>query len=474
MTRWKGSILALALAAAVLGGCSRRADIGGKGLVELDDGVYALIAYGPSAAEGLGANSGFIVGNESVLVVDSRFTVNHARQLLKAIRSVTDLPVKYLVNTHYHPDHVWGNSLFRSEGAIIIARPETGIEMERFTPVYIDYYRTRKPDVYEMIKDVQLALPDSFVTDELRFDLGGIEAVVSYYGPGHTAGDLVVSVPSKRIVFAGGLISNGYHPNMGDQGADFGNWMAILDRIAASRPRIIVPGQGPAGDAGMIERQRNYMTDLIALTVDAMRKGRKLSDTVLGIRVPDTEGYLQENLLPFNIQAVYRAKALETVAPRVEMDIPTRFVVSDAAGGPDAGMIQWIAQSDDGYLELELSWKPTTRKEILPEDIDDELARYEDSPDGLYDFTVDGSKKLLVGEDVEPALYGTWRYRKGTGAKGRGAWSWTMVLVDGRIYSIRMLTNAGGENTLEERNIAELESVAATLRRRAGLTRRAS
>jgi len=462
----RGWIVAVALAGLIAAGCSRQADIGGNGLVLLDERVYALIAYGPSSAEGLGANSGFVVGDESVLVVDSRFSYNHARQLLKAIRSVTDLPVRYLVNTHYHPDHVWGNSIFRAEGAIILARPETSIEMERFSPVYIDYYRSRKPDVYEMVKDVEPAFPDSFVTDELRLDLGGIEAVVSFFGPAHTAGDLVVSVPSKGIVFTGGLVSNGYHPNMGDQGADFMNWLTALDRLADSKPKIVVPAQGPAGDAGMIGHQRNYLVDLASLTVDAMRRGRSLSRSILEIKVPGTEGYLQENLLPFNIQAIYRTKALETVAPRIAMDIPTVFVVSDAAGGPDAGMVQWIVQSDDGYMELELSWQPTSRSEVILEDIHDKMARYSGSQDGLYDLNVEGSKRLIAGEQDAPAAYGRWTYRKGTGTMGGGAWSWTMILMDGKIYSVRMLTNTGGDTGLEERNIAALEQVVSTARKK--------
>ena len=460
-------IIAVTLATMIATGCSRQADIGGKGLVRLDERVYAMIAYGPSSAEGLGANSGFVVGDESVLVVDSRFSYNHARQLLKAIRSVTDLPVRYLVNTHYHPDHVWGNSIFRAEGAIILARPETSIEMERFSPVYMDYYRGRKPEVYEIIKDVEPAFPDSFVADELRLDLGGIEAVVNFFGPAHTAGDLVVSVPSKGIVFTGGLISNGYHPNMGDQGADFMNWLAVLDRLADSKPKIVVPGQGPAGDEGMIGLQRSYLVNLAALTVDSIRRGRSLSRSILEVKVPGTEGYLQDNLLPFNIQALYRTKALETVAPRIAMDIPTVLVVSDAYGGQDAGMVQWIVQSDEGYMEFELSWQLTNRSEVILEDIYDYMARYAGSQDGLYDLTVEGSKKLIAGrEQTAPASYGRWTYRKGTGTMGGGAWSWTMFLMDGRLYSVRMLTNTGGDTGLEERNIAALEQVVSTVRKK--------
>ena len=468
MTKTGRWILAAALAAAIAAGCSRQADISGTGLIRLDEGVYAYIAAGPSSAEGLGANSGFIVGDEAVLVVDSRFTYNHARQLLDAIRSVTDAPIRYLVNTHYHPDHVWGNSIFRGEGAIILARPETSIEMERFSPVYMDYYRERKPDVFGMIKDVEPALPDSFVADELRLDLGGIEVVVTYFGPGHTAGDLVVAVPSRRIVFTGGLVSNGYHPNMGDQGADFENWLNTLDRLGETQPRIIVPGQGQAGDAGILDSPKTYIVDLSGLVIDAIRRGRSLSRSIQEIKVPGTEGYLQENLLPFNIQATYRQKVIEVVAPRVEMDFPAGFVVSDGAGGPDAGMVQWIVQSNEGYIEMEMSWQPTSMREVILEDIHGRMARYADSKDELYDLTAEDSRKLIVGDDVAPAAYGRWAYRKGMGMRGEGAWLWTMTIMDGKLYSIRMLTNTGNDEKLEEQNIATLEQVVSTFRRRSG------
>jgi glyoxylase-like metal-dependent hydrolase (beta-lactamase superfamily II) len=459
------TIIAVAVAIIAAAGCSRKPDVGGTGLIRLGDGVYALIASGPSSAEGLGANSGFVVGDESVLVIDSRFTPDLAGELLGAIRSVTDLPIRYLVNTHYHPDHVWGNSVFRSEGAVILAREETVIEMERFSPVYKDYYRDRKPDVYEMIKEAETVLPDSIVGDRLEIDLGGIDVIVSYFGPCHTAGDLVVSVPARGVVFTGGIVSNGYHPNMGDQGADYDNWLKTLGRLENDQPGIVVPGQGRAGDAAMIDLHRRYMIDLAGMVVDAIRRGKILSDSIQKIRVPTAEGYLQDNLLPFNIQAIYRARAIDVTSPRVEMDIPSGFVVSDAAGGPEAGMIQWIAQLSEGYLELELSWQPTSRSEVIVEDINDRIARYAAGQDGLYDFATEGSRRVLAGEDTAPAVYGRWAYRATIRTKGEGAWLWAMTILDGRVYSIRMLTNTGGNQEFERKNIAALEEVVATLRR---------
>jgi glyoxylase-like metal-dependent hydrolase (beta-lactamase superfamily II) len=461
-------VLAAALAAVIATGCSRQADMEGTGLIPLDERVYAYIAEGPSSAEGLGANAGFIVGDEAVLVIDSRFTYNHARELLDAVRSVTDAPIRYLVNTHYHPDHVWGNAIFRDEGAVILARPETGIEMEKYSPVYREYYKDQKPDVFRMIREVETVLPDSFVTDELRLDLGGIEAVIAYFGPGHTAGDLVVMVPSKRIVFTGGLVSIGYHPNLGDQGADFMNWLGILDRIGETQPRVIVPGQGQVGDAGILDFTRDYIVDLTGLVVDAISRGRTLSQSIDEIKVPGTEGCLQANLLPFNLQAVYRHKVLEVVAPEVEMDMPGEFVVSDGAGGPDAGMVKWLVQSNEAYIEMELSWQPTSMNEVLLEDIHGRMTRYAESKDDLYEMTVEGSRRLIVGADVLPAAYGSWSYRRGLRMKGGGAWLWTMTILDGKLYSLRMLTNTGDDEIIEQEKISYLEEIVSTFRRRDG------
>jgi cyclase len=460
----RSMLCAAALTLILTQGCSDRGDIERTGLVRLSGGVYAYIAGGPSSEEGLGANAGFVVGGESVLVVDSRYTERHARKLLEAIRSVTDLPVRYLVNTHYHPDHVWGNSVFRDEGAVILARPETKIEMERYTPVYMEYYRERRPEVFEMIGGVEPAYPDSLVGDELTIGLGGKDAVLLWYGPGHTAGDLLVWVPSAKVVFTGGLVSNGYHPNLGDQGTDCDNWLAILSRIEELNPDIIVPGQGFAGGPELIDRQRSYIVNLTALCVDAIRNGLSLSEAIAGISVPGTEGYLQENLLPFNIQALYRRRVLDVVDPRFEMDIPAGFTVSDGGGSSRAGMVQWIFQSEEGYLELEVSWSPSRRNEVIVQDVRDVIARYAAGTDRLYELGIEGSKKIEIGGREAPAVFGRWSYRSDVKAVGSGAWVWTLRLMDGKLYSIRMLTNAGGDRDLERRNIASLEAVAASLR----------
>lgn len=461
----RAGLLFAAAALAAAASCSGPRIPEGPGLVRLADGVYAFIAPGPTAAEGLGANAGFVVGGREVLVVDSRFTPGLARELLASIRSVTDLPVAWLVNTHYHPDHVWGNEVFRAQGATIIARPETRAEMEAYTPVYLDYYRQHKPEVYRLIEGIEAALPDSAAGDLTTIDLGGIEVVLQWFGPGHTAGDLAVSVPSRHVVFAGGLVSNGYHPNLGDQGADFDNWIGTLGAITRMKPKTIVPGQGAPGGVGLLEGQSAYIAGLIDLCEQAIREGRSLSDAVMEIRPAGAEDLLQANILPFNVQAVYRARVLGVVRPAFRMDVPEAFVVSDGGGDTKAGMVQWVFQSAEGYLELEAAWGPTNRREVIREDIHDAIARYRRG-EGLYDLRVDGSTRVEIGGADHPAAHGRWSYRSGSLTMGGGLWTWTMLVEGGTLYSIRMLTNAGNDPALETRNIETLEAIVSTMRPR--------
>ena len=258
--------------ALIVSGCANRTSEK-TGLVKVADNVYAWIASGPDAADGLGANSGFIVGTEAVMVIDTRYTPELAEELLEAIRSITDTPVKFVVNTHYHPDHTWGNSVFAELGATIISSRETRDDIEKYTPIYISYYRDQKPQAYRQLVNVKMALPDSIVHGRTLVDLGGISAEIYQDGPGHTAGDIFVTVPQTRTVFAGGLISNGYHPNMSDQGVDYDNWKAILGRMATTGIDRIVPGQGMVTSSDILKKQQAYIDLVIETGKDAIRKG---------------------------------------------------------------------------------------------------------------------------------------------------------------------------------------------------------
>ena len=457
-------VAALAVALlALAGGCGRKTDLARPGLVQVGKHTWAMIATGPSSVEGLGANAGFVVGRDAVLVVDARYTPPLADEMVRAIRGVSQAPIRYVVNTHYHHDHTWGNSVFKAQGATIVAREETRDAFVRYSPIYLSFYRERSPEAAAMLKDVVFAPPDTVFEDGETIDLGGVKVVLRHFGAGHTAGDAVVVVPADKVAFTGGLVSNGYHPNMADPGGDFDGWLRSLDRIGRLRVKRLVPGQGYVCGKEVLEKERAYIRAIRSAAVAGIEKLVPLEETIQTIAIPGTEGYLQPNLLPFNVQAVYRHEIPRIVKPDFAVGLPTDFLVTDGGGGPKRGYIRWATQDKErGYLELEVQWKASARRELIPADVAEYVARAVES--GRREMRIEGTRRLEIGKLPAVGAYGAWNYKKETGDPRAGAWSWAMLIEGGKLYSIQCATETGLDRELEKRNIAYLDTLAGTFR----------
>jgi glyoxylase-like metal-dependent hydrolase (beta-lactamase superfamily II) len=439
-----------------------RVDLSKSGLVRITDRVYAFIAWGASSNEGLGANSGFVVGSQGVLVVDSRYTPALARELLGAIRSVTGAPVLYVVNTHYHPDHCWGNSVFKDEGAVIVSHTQARADLEKHSPEYMEYYKNYNKETYEKLKTVKVVLPDTTFGNELELDLGDVEVVLSHLGPAHTAGDCIVTVPSERVIFTGGVLSNGYHANLNDEGADIDNWIVVLDRLEALRPGYIVPGQGRVCRRDELERQKEYIQTLRRLCIEEIKRETPLNDAVRTVTVPGAEDYLQPNILAFNVRSLYQREMMRVVKPDFSIKMPKGFLVADGGGETSHGFIRWAHDGDAGHLEIEIRWQPTRRKEIIVQDINDQVARFAGATD-LYNMQIDGTKRLVIGGGEVVASHGRWSYKRESWRMGAGPWTWTMTIGKNKMFSIRMLANTASDEEKERQAIAQLENIVSTI-----------
>jgi glyoxylase-like metal-dependent hydrolase (beta-lactamase superfamily II) len=449
------------LGALVVSGCGKK-NLGATGLVKLSDRVYAMVASGPTAIEGLGANSGFVVGDDGVLVIDSRYTPELANDLLKAIRSVTSAPVRYVVNTHYHPDHSWGNMVFKAQGAVIVARPETRDALRKYSPAYLEFYKEYSTDTWELLREVQITAPDTTFGDEMEIDLGGVKVVLRYFGPAHTAGDCVVIVPKDKVAFVGGLLSNGYHPNLGDPGADFDNWIATLDRLRASKFACVVPGQGKVCGAEELAAESRYITTLRNQCEQNIQRMVPLEQAVSSIVIPGAEAYLQPNLFPFNVQAVYRREIMRIVQPDFAIDLPEEFQIAAGGGNTKLGFIRWAAALEEGSLEIDTQWKVTSTREVIVQDVADVVTRY--ARTGNVDMKIEGSKRIDIGGEKAIASYGSWYSKNAAGMPGRGAWTWALVIRGDKIYSIRLSADAGSDRGKTLENMAYLEKLASTFR----------
>ena len=244
-------------------------------LVPVAASVYAAIAK-PGDRDAVG-NAGFVVGDEGVLVVDTFATAAAAEELLAEIRRTTKLPVKWVINSHYHLDHVGGNAVFSRAGASVVAHENVRAWVRTEN---LKWREEIRPEEKQMLS--RLVLPNVTHRQGLTLWLGSRRVEV-LFRPGHTGGDSVVRVPDADVVFAGDLFWNSTMPNLID--ADTAAWQKTLEDFLDEFPRAaFVPGHGEPGHALDVRFFRDYIFGLrqtVARGLEEGKSGQALVDAVL-------------------------------------------------------------------------------------------------------------------------------------------------------------------------------------------------
>ena len=245
-------------------------------LKPLGNNVYAAIDKPKSAA---GSNAGFVIGDDGVVVIDTFEDEAAARQLLAEIQKLTKLPVKFVVNTHYHLDHVTGNGVFAQAGAVIVGHRNvrTWIRTENLK----FFGKDIKPDKKKMIEEY--VAPQVVYDSEIELYLGARRVVVRYY-PGHTGGDSVVTIPDAQVAFCGDLFWNKTLPNLIDGTTD--KWAATDAKLAAESSRAtFIPGHGDIGSAADVQEFAGYLNDLRAMMTQPVKDGL-MGDALINAIMP--------------------------------------------------------------------------------------------------------------------------------------------------------------------------------------------
>jgi len=207
--------------------------------------LYAYISDNDSSA-----NSTFLVSDRGILVVDTGLNAQEGRKLLAEIRKISPAPVRWIVNTHYHPDHRGGNSVVGPD-AVIISTDETRAAV----------LRTDKEQASKSDQRPGYQLNEVFLGHKtLTLFVGEHEVRVYHPGPAHTRGDAVVYFPDERAVSTGDLFLTNSCPAMDD--GDMENWIVALDHILALPVEHVVPGHFELATKNELQRFRNYLADL--------------------------------------------------------------------------------------------------------------------------------------------------------------------------------------------------------------------
>jgi glyoxylase-like metal-dependent hydrolase (beta-lactamase superfamily II) len=241
--RWRAG-LALALMLAALP-ASHAAGVQARQVAERTWFVQGEAALGSSANRNFISNAAFVVTPDGVVVIDALGSPALADELLAEIARITPLPVRYVIVTHYHADHIYGLQRFKERGAIVVAG-ERGREYLSSETAERRLAASRE-DLFPWIDEkTRLVAADRWLDADTVIELGGERFHVHLAGPAHTPEDLVVLHERSGVLYVGDLVFRGRIPFVGL--ADSSRWIRSLDRLLDFKPRLLVPGHGPVSD----------------------------------------------------------------------------------------------------------------------------------------------------------------------------------------------------------------------------------
>ena len=230
--------------------------------------IYTMIG-----GEGLDSNTTIITTEEGVIVIDTRPTPTEARKVLEEVRKLSDLPIVYTINTHYHGDHTFGNQVFK-DSKTIIAHKNVRETLVKSGQDHLSLFKTfGLPGMDE----VKVTPPNIVYEKGMEIWLGGYHLQLLYHGKGHTDGDTIIYIDELRTVITGDLVFNKKIPYMADAYID--EWIESLKYIELLKNETVIPGHGAIGGRPTVIAMKHYLLDLKGLVLQQLNDNKSLEET---------------------------------------------------------------------------------------------------------------------------------------------------------------------------------------------------
>ena len=240
-------------------------------LDQVGSGIYVHageVALMNAANEGAIANIGLVIGDEGVAVIDTGGSVREGRRLVQAIGQVTSKPVLYVINTHAHPDHLFGNAAFPSP-AVFVGSHNLPRDMMERGPYYLKSFR---PAMGALLDEVKIVPPTMIVDSELQLDLGHRVLSLRAWRSSHSDSDLTIFDETTGVLFAGDLVFLRHIPVLD---GSIRGWLTTIDELAKLPAKSVVPGHGPpsAPWPAALDPERQYLERLQSDCRDLIKRG---------------------------------------------------------------------------------------------------------------------------------------------------------------------------------------------------------
>ncbi len=271
---------------------------------KLSRNAYAFTAEGDP-------NTGVIVGDDSVMVIDAQATPLMAQEVIRRVRKVTSKPIKYVVLSHYHAVRVLGASAYKPQ-EIIASEATLGLIRERGKQDMASEIG-RFPRLFRGKESIPgLTWPTIVFQREMTVMMGKLEVRIIHPGSGHTAGDTIVWVPAQKVLFSGDLVE--YKAGIYTGDAHLEEWPATLAKLAALKPKALVPGRGPAlKTPSESQKAIKFTQDFVRGLLDSARRGVKAGKSLKEVyqstkrRMDPAYGAypIYEHCMPFDVSRAY-------------------------------------------------------------------------------------------------------------------------------------------------------------------------
>ncbi|MFA5949491.1 MAG: quinoprotein relay system zinc metallohydrolase 2 [Hyphomicrobium sp.] len=235
------------------------------------------------------SNSGFVVGREAVAVIDTGGSAHVGAHLLAAVRAVTDKPIRYVVNTHMHPDHVFGNAPFEREGTTFAGHHKLARGLQARADRYLGINKELLGA--EAFEGTRVVFPTLAVHEAMMLDLGGRSLRLTPQKTAHTDNDLIVRDSATDTVFMGDLLFSEHVPTLD---GSIRGWIALLNELSAEPAQRVVPGHGPAAMAWPdAARPIQHYLEVVAMEVRTLiKENRTLSEAVSVVGMSEKSAWL--------------------------------------------------------------------------------------------------------------------------------------------------------------------------------------
>ena len=234
----------------------------------VSDHVYAILGW---------PNVAIVIGSRATLIVDTGLGPRNGTTIVRVANKLASNSKLFLTTTHFHPEHAGGEPGF-PPNTILIRDAVQQEEMEQHGTEMLDAFSKRSAQNAELLAGVKLRTPDILFDSEMKLDLGGVTARLMWLGAGHTKGDELVFVEPDSALISGDIVQSKLVPSTPGTGGSVKSWLAILDKLAALKPRHIVPDHGELGDGSLIEKERVFIGDLQSRALELKRQGVPADD----------------------------------------------------------------------------------------------------------------------------------------------------------------------------------------------------